>query len=626
MKNKTITFLVLIVLAVFSLNACTSRKQNGTDSGSSPSQSASATPSPTATPTPTPSPVPFDYVVSNSQAGIDHDALIPCDGYDDIFAALALAEENAASDPWAGLDPAADPSVISVPEISGVRLGESAGTGDIMTTDGTLLYLLDEKDLLIVRLDGEETKLLSRTKAGEDWKAWDATTVGDVNGSEKIPASVFVLGHRLAILSDYYNYSTVNGEVSYTEYAAVDIYDITDPTAPVLMSCLGQDGAVRAAGVSGNAFYLVTSFVPAEDAAASDPSTYVPGIYSAGQKTLVSPDKFFVAADGSESSCALIGIYELTSADCESICGICGVSPDPFVGVGEMYFFTNRVASGHSRSYESEYGAAEETAALVCTDLIRCRFGTEYLTLDTPATVAGSISGPDCARMRDGELFFAVSTDVRRLTNYASGHGDVQRKYGFALLRLDEGFNVTDSVSLFSDGDEDGWIGYLDDTAVFTGVSSGTSYLLDLSEGNGLSFRTLDASVMADSIRSLGNNGYTAFYRTGSGKLTLTVYDRAMAVLDERVFGSDHSNTLENLHGYFADGDASVIAFSADDSYCVYGLDENGKLVLRGDVFLSDWAWNARGFLRDGLLYVADTKEIFVFDTEDFSRLLKTAF
>ena len=246
--------------------------------------------------------------------------------------------------------------------------------------------------------------------------------------------------------------------------------------------------------------------------------------------------------------------------------------------------------------------------------------------VESDCTVGGAVSGPDCLEIRDGELYCAVSADERRITRFSSGRGEESREYGFALLRLNKDLVPTDTLRLFSEGDEDGWIGFLDDTAVFSGVDSGNSYLIDLSEGESLSFRTLDTSVMADSIRSLGDNGYSAFYRTGSGKLSLTVYDTSMAPLDERLFGSDHSNTLENLAGYFAHGDPSVIAFSADDSYCVYGLDEDGKLFLRGDVFLTDWAWNARGFLYDGLLYVSDTKEIFVYDTADFSRLLKTAY
>ena len=99
-----------------------------------------------------------------------------------------------------------------------------------------------------------------------------------------------------------------------------------------------------------------------------------------------------------------------------------------------------------------------------------------------------------------------------------------------------------------------------------------------------------------------------------------------MTPVCERTFGSDHSSTLENQAGYFADGEANVIAFSADDSYCVYGFDPDQGLVLRGDVFLTDWAWNARGFCLDGLLYVADTKEVCIYDLSDFSCLKQLSF
>ena len=626
MKKIVPLLIIAFLMSLAALTACTSREQGASGPSATPASESGATPVPTATPTPSPSPAPFEYIVENARAGTAYDAILPCSSYEDIFDAAERSAANAAADFWAAVEPDGYISENELPVVTAVTIGDTGAAGDIMACDGSLLYILAEKDLLIVRLNGEETKLLSRTKVGTDWTAWEASSVGDVNGSEKIPVSLFVYGHRLAILSDYYNYCTENGELGYTEYAALDVYDVTDPTAPTPVGSLGQDGEIRAAGISGGAFYLVTAYTPPENAERGDSASFVPCLYSKEQKSALSPEKAWIAADGKEPGCALVAIYELTSGRLLDARAVYGVSPDPFIGDGEMFFFSTRAASGFSRHYDTADGTADEIAAASCTDLIRLSFDSGSFSVDTPATILGALSGTDCLYQCDGVLSCVVSVDQRRFTTYSSGQGDAVREQFFALCRLDEDMTVMDFTPLASEGNEDGWVGFLADRAVFTGVSSGISTLLDMSDPQNVSLSFLSDAVMADTVRSLGENGYSVFYRSSSGKLTLTVYDSSFSVLDRRVFGSDHSNTLENRSGYFTHGEGELIAFSADDSYCVYGLDENGTIILIGDVYLTDWAWNARGFWYDDTLYVADTREIVACNLSDFSDLQKTVF
>ena len=232
----------------------------------------------------------------------------------------------------------------------------------------------------------------------------------------------------------------------------------------------------------------------------------------------------------------------------------------------------------------------------------------------------------NCLDRYDGQLRCAVITDERRRTDLTNGGGKIERAVSCDILLFDGTFTVVGTAENLTEGFPNCWIGYLGDRAVVTDRGS-SSALVKLNGAEPQPDVTqLPKAVSAQAIRSLDGLGYTAFYQSEAGKLTLTVYDPEMALLAERTFGSDHSSTLENLAGYFTDGASGIIAFSADDSYCVYGFDPDKGLTLKGDVFLSDWAWNARGFILDGFLYVADTCEMFIYDLTDFSLVSRIEF
>ena len=285
------------------------------------------------------------------------------------------------------------------------------------------------------------------------------------------------------------------------------------------------------------------------------------------------------------------------------------------------------MAEGFSRSYtDPEKGPATEFAAAACTDLYRFvvsknESGQYDLRFDNVCTVEGAAGDPHCLDRYADQLRCAVIRDERRRTDYDSGLHVIDTETSCdMLLLLDSSLTVASEVCDLADGNADGWIGYLGDRAVVTEQERGSSLIL-LDGSSDANVKQLSQTVLAQSIRSLGDQGYTAFYRSEAGKLTLTVYDEEMEPLSERSFGSDHSSTLENQAGYFSDGEAGVIAFSADDSYCVYGWSEEKGLYLRGDIYMDDWAWNARGFYLDEVLYVANTQELLLYELKDFTCL-----
>ena len=109
-------------------------------------------------------------------------------------------------------------------------------------------------------------------------------------------------------------------------------------------------------------------------------------------------------------------------------------------------------------------------------------------------------------------------------------------------------------------------------------------------------------------------------------RMTITFCDRNMKPAASKTFASDHSSTLENHRAYITDAGRDLLTFTADDSYCIYGYDAEKGIVLRSDVFLNDWAWNAKGLLVGELLYIADGKEIIVLSAETLETLTELTF
>lgn len=623
MKRLPFICLIILLFSAFLLTSCTMR-DNVPAGPDGDSDAPAASPEAVITPEPVPTPIPVELVITQSSP-----SYTTFSEYTQLSDALSAIEEKQGQTLWAQKGNWHVEGLGEV-QLTGTRAGEGASAGDIMTTDGEYLYMIADKDLVIVRLAVDGAAAVSRTKIGSDWTAWEDTSGQKVNGSEKIPSAVFCSGDRLVVISDYYNYSSQNGDTGYTEYTAVDIFDISDPAAPVLLTEYGQDGAPTAAKINGKAFVLITDWQYVLDEENADPTAGIPASHHQGQITVLSPDKLMAVTDGSGAGCSVMGVYDLTAGVMSDARAVYGVPADPFVGEDEIVFYVPRVAESYSRSYtDPDNGAATEFAAAACTDLYRFVIDEKEnsgstVSFDGVYTVEGVIGDSRCLDRYEGQFRCAAIKDERRRTDYENGRHKIERITSCDIMLLDGSMKVAASAEL-SDGDSDTWVGFLGDRAVITHENG--SILARLSDAEALrDTKTLSRRVMAQAIRDLGEKGYSAFYRSEAGKLTLTVYDTELEPLFERSFGSDHSSTLENQAGYFADGDSGIIAFSADDSYCVYALEADKGLTLRGNVYLNDWAWNARGFILDGSLYVADKKELFIYDLTDFSKLNQIVF
>lgn len=598
-RNRSICPIILL-FAVFMLCSC----------GKTPSQGASSTPAPTeaATPSPTPEPTPIPYDLVAEQSGIEYSFL---QNREEYLEALSLISSNAGA-------PATDPRQ-DEPELSAVRVNDTGTAGDYMARSGDILYILTERELAAVKLAGAETRVLGRYPVGVSWTGRGEEPREPVSGYEKTPLQVYCSGDRLVVLSDWYGYDNSPWDINYTEYIAVDIYDVKDPSGPRLLNSFGQSGIVSAAGIWKDTFYLVTDCPAYADDTGTDAA--LPTLYSvAGSEPLPFSGICFAKA-GSYNGCALMCSYDLKTAYRSDSRAMLGVSADAYTGDGKLYMTVPRTAQSPSRTISS----AEEFAFIRCSDVYCWSLENGGIELKAAGTVNGVIPDSGCMYLNGDDLWCLTNLDQRLFTGASPEQWD-SRETGSALYRLDEDLHPTGVIAADAQEPQISWVGFLGSTAAVS-TDDGRTFLADLSEPPASpSGNALKTEINAHAIRSFGESGYTAFYRTGPGKLELTVYDEKLKMMDSKSFGSDHSSTLDNLRGYTVDGRDGIVAFSADDSYCLYSFGKKEGLTYRAGVYLNDWAWNARGFSDEGYFYTADRNEIAVTDKKDMSEIQRVYF
>ena len=182
------------------------------------------------------------------------------------------------------------------PESGGKGDGEGEGTfysgtnvqvagvdeGDIVKTDGTYIYILRGSELIVMQADGADVTDVSNVFVGQDWEQ-TTTEDGLAHTQEKLPTELYLSGSRAVVVSAYSDWTATGGTDDKAtgfgqDYVAVDIYDVTDPTAPALVKSFGQDGYKIASRMIDGVLYLCSSYYPANPEK-GDETTFAPRLY-----------------------------------------------------------------------------------------------------------------------------------------------------------------------------------------------------------------------------------------------------------------------------------------------------------------------------------------------------------
>ena len=169
---------------------------------------------------------------------------------------------------------------------------EGVGEADTVKTDGTHMYILSGSRVEIVNIASEEMTEVAAVTVDPD----------------SYIRELYVEDNRLAVFYTQSRYTQGDGiDVSAREYTCTDVYDISDPSAPVKLNTLSQSGVYNTMRVKDGYAYVLSSFYPDTASPRSDAGAYVPSV----QGSTLEADRIFMPEQEMGSEYTVITAFSL---------------------------------------------------------------------------------------------------------------------------------------------------------------------------------------------------------------------------------------------------------------------------------------------------------------------------
>lgn len=328
---------------------------------------------------------------------------------------------------------------------------EGVGEADEVITDGKFFYIkrANENEIAIVQAEGAQMNTVSQI------------TWPEINEKEEQHVHEFyVSGNKLVLMKTVYNYyASEEGKVldSCREETWIEVYDISDRSAPKQISVLRQDGAYESSRMTGGYLYTFSDHY----------------IYNTIQKD--KPESYMPCADGEVIACKDIYVPDETdSAHYKVITSVKLDAPESFqtekavlCGSGWCYVSSNAIyflAESYVNKTDDGYNLSEIW---------------KFTYQD--GSITGSASGTVKGAVRDQ---FAMSEEngyLRVVTTYGKNADNVVARGGIAvddvavfnddmkngLYILDENLNLTGSLENLAENEQIYSARFFVDTAYF---------------------------------------------------------------------------------------------------------------------------------------------------------------
>ena len=554
----------------------------------------------------------------------------------------ALAVDSASSVEYdaAAAEPTANAAVTAgAGDYSGTNV-QVAGVdeGDIVKTDGEYIYILRSFDLIIVKADGDATDeddIVSVTNTGEynyveEMPGYDYYW----SSCEKCCEEMYVSGDRLAIVSylyDYKDYEDEDGQWGYEDnnHLCLDIYDISDRTAPVLLAELGQDGWSMESRMMDDTVYLISSYYVYEQG--DDPVTYCPCFYAGSTAEAALPGDIAILPEVGSSEYTVIGAYCLTDGTrTDSLCLLGG--SDTVYMTGETLYLAGTVYCSEAlESRKESVYTVESYLSGQVTELVRIDLDGS-LDADACGSVPGALDSQFSMDAYDGYLRLVTTESGSRWRTYTD------EEYGFvnyewddsygsnALFVLDADLTVVGSIEGLAEDEFiysarfDGEIAYF-----CTYRNTDPLFAVDLSDPEApVVLSELKITGFSDYLHTwdeglLFGLGMEADEETGgTTDMKLVMFDTSdskdVTVADTALLDESWSIALYNHKACLISAEKDLICFPAGSSFYVYGYTAEEGFVRRGCIDLEINSYDARALYIGSCLYIADTQAVYVLD------------
>lgn len=532
------------------------------------------------------------------------------------------------------------------PDYSGTNV-QVAGVdeGDIVKTDGSYIYVISGYELVIFSAAGPDTKEISRTKIG-----YDDRTEGENDWSYegKSPAEMYVYGDRVAIISSYYsyhNYEDAGGiwQNDNKSYLTVDIYDVTDPSAPALIAAPGQDGSETASRMIDGKLYVISDYA-VYNYDESDPATYVPSVYRSGESTMIDAQNVYILPAVSGTSYAVICVYDVESGDILSDQTVLGAGDTVYMNDSSLYLAASVQDEHQSDPYTESVYSVTDYSWRSATEL--CGFSVSDGTV-TPGAVAqvdGSLGNQFYMDEYNGKLRIVTTVDgynykiykdeTYGFENYVSGDDFTSSA---SLYILDPGtMTLIGSITDLAEGESVYSVRFDGDWAYFcTYETVDPLFAVDVSDpSNPVTVSKFEISGFSEYLHvwtdgllfglgreTVQNSDGTDTWTTTNGmKLVMFDISDKSNVTAKNVLNidADWSEALYNHKAILIDYEKNIIGFPAGNGYNIYGWTADRGFFMRGRIATGDWGAGMRGLYIGDSVYVISDGKLTVLNIDDF--------
>lgn len=497
--------------------------------------------------------------------------------------------------------------------------------GDCVKTDGKNLYILSSYDFKIVSAAGAASKELSTT---------NVTFEGERYGSN---AALYVYGDRVIVISSYGFRDESDDFYRYVDLSTVNTYDISDPTAPVLLKTMQQEGDYLDSRMVDGKLYLVTSQYK-HSVYEGYRKTFLPCLWDEGYAEPMALDHIYVCPGDSADGYTTVGLYDIQTAERSDINAFTGLANSIYMDESGLYIANNVYVNTESEPYtEAQYTVVDKLST-VQTDIKKLTTDGTTLTLAANAMVDGKVLNQYSMDVYNGNLRIATSSNRNSFSVYTD------ETYGFHNYKTGEDYDGNNLFILDEQLQELGSVtDYAKDERIYSCRFMGNlGFVVTYRETDPLfAFDLTDPKnpKILSELKVTGVSDYLHMFADGklfglgtSDDWTLQaqmfdVSDLNNLKLETRLTMDEnyYSEALHNARAILLAPERGLIAFPTDSGYAVLHYD-GSDLTLKGEFECFSYSNNNRGMLIGDTIYICEPSAVMAVDAESLQTIASLEF
>lgn len=516
---------------------------------------------------------------------------------------------------------------------------EGIDEGDVVKTDGEYIYVLKDREIVIIAADGADSAEVARLEV-----------VKETDDMTEYVREFYILEGKLAVITMQTRYECNDNKYSNTvdlydrikSFSAIDVrtaiktYDVQDMANITFLWETAQDGSFISSRAKGGLVYILSSDDGALFKEKTNLASYVPQVYENGTGRNIAIDDICALPEKNSLRYTIVSAVNLADGQIVATEAVLGGYCTVYMSEDNLYL-----------AY-SEYDTTEKTQlidgkqVIDYTDESRTklvRIGLAEVEAQAAGEVEGYLLNQFAMDEYEGYLRVVATIDKYSYRTYQNFKGyttyePLGDETSNVLYILDGDLNIVSMIENLAEKERVYSVRFAEDVGyIVTFRQVDPLFSLDLSD-------PFQPKVMGelkipgfseylhlygeDRLFGLGLSADASTGRTGALKLSMFDTSDPYNVTEKHtlVLKDNYSAAEYNHKAILVAPEKDLIAFPVKNSYEVYGYSDETGFWQKSRIDLEDWSGNARGLYIDGYFYIVNSNKLFVCDLAEFTLVL----